>query len=112
MRFWLSLAVTLIASIASTYAAARWLRDDGRTWLLWSYLTAEICTVAWYIGASGASPGLARISIICPMTHLAVGVLIGVVVAGDKLTGRLMLALVLAVVAVILASEPKTEQPL
>lgn len=105
MRFWICSFIIFLGSIFSSCTAAYWMRGDGRRWLVASFLTAQICELAWYLGAgSDKNPGLARISVIIAMVHMIGGVLSGAIIANEKVDMRLYLAVVVGLVAVLLAS--------
>lgn len=97
-RFWADLTAYMVVESVGTWASARWLRGDGRCFMVGAFAAYTACTVLWLLGVAGSQgPSLARALAIYP----AVATLTGVAVAvrcGEPLgrSGVLGVALVMA----------------
>ena len=103
MRFWLALAAYALVDTVATIAAAKWIMDRGRAWLVLAFLCYVACTVAWLVGLSARDPpGVTKAYAIYPLYAMVMGVAAGLLVSEERLSTRGWIGVALGVAAILL----------
>jgi len=102
-RYWISLIVYMLIEAVGTLASVRWLRGDGRPWLVGAFVAYVGCSCVWLWGIAAVRvESFARVVAIYPIFALISGVGIGLVVSRKNLDARGWVGVVLGAVAIYL----------